>query len=108
LHVQIVAGAMLSSKKNNHSQYLVISILGQSVLYLSLWLWNEYVASYMTLILPALILIILILALIADWIEPSRIPGWYYKLMIISIVIPVLIGVVFYFINDGKIGWLME
>ncbi|HZV68362.1 MAG TPA: hypothetical protein VFG10_02430 [Saprospiraceae bacterium] len=99
---------MLSSKKNNHNQFLVISILGQSVLYLSLWLWNEYVASYMTLIFPVLILIILILALIADWIEPSRIPGWYYAVMIISILIPVLIGGVFYYINDGKIGWLIE
>ncbi len=86
----------------------MIIILGQAVTYLSIWLWNEYVASYITLIFPIMILIILILALIADWIEPSRIPGWYYKVMIISILIPVIIGAVFYYINDGRIGWLTE
>lgn len=86
----------------------MIIILGQAVAYLSIWLWNEYVASYITLIFPIMIFIILILALIADWIEPSRIPGWYYKVMLISILIPVIIGAVFYYINDGRIGWLME
>ncbi len=99
---------MFSSGKGlNQTQFWII-ILSQAVIYLSIWLWNEYVASYITLIFPAMILVILVLGLIADWIEPSRIPGWYYKIMIISIVIPVLIGVVFYFINDGKIGWLIK
>ena len=97
---------MFSSPKHlTGTQYWII-ILVQAVIYLSLWLWNEYVASYITLIFPSIILVVLILAKIADWIEPSRIPGWYYLLMLISIVIPVFIGVVFYLINSGKIGWL--
>ena len=85
---------------------VLIVLLFEAVLYSALWLWNEYVASYITLIFPAMILIILILASIADWIEPSRIPGWYYLVMIASIIIPLIIGAVFYFINDGKIDWL--
>lgn len=99
---------MFSSKQGQQNQYMVIIILGQAVIYLSLWLWNEYVASYISLIFPIMIFIILILALIADWIEPSRIPGWYYKVMIISIIIPIIIGAVFYYINNGQIGWLNE
>ncbi len=99
---------MFSFKLNPKNQYLWILILGQAVVYLSIWLWNEYVASYITLIFPLMILVILLLSLIADWIEPSRIPGWYYIVMIFSIIIPVLIGSVFYYINDGKIGWLIE
>ncbi len=99
---------MFSSGRGLSRTQFWIIILSQAVIYLSIWLWDEYVASYITLIFPAMILVILILGLIADWIEPSRIPGWYYKIMIISIIIPVVIGVVFYYINDGRIGWLMK
>jgi hypothetical protein len=83
-----------------------IVLLSEAVLYSTLWLWNEYVASYITLVFPAMVLVILILASIADWIEPSRIPGWYYLVMIASILIPLIIAAVFYFINDGKIDWI--
>jgi len=99
---------MFSSHKGVNNQYFLIIILAQAVIYLSLWLWDEYVASYVTLIFPAMIFVILILAGIADLIEPSRISRSYYKLMIISILIPIIIGIVFYYINDGHIGWLIE
>src|SRR4030095_13733664 len=97
---------MISKQKDGKNHHFSIIVLSQAVIYLSIWLWNEYVASYISLIFPSMILVILVLALIADWIEPSRIPRWYYILMLISIFIPVIIGAVFYFINDGNIAWL--
>ena len=87
------------------NQLLIISLL-QCVIYSGIWLWNEYVASYLTIIFPIMILLILILSAIADWIEPSRIPGWYYKLMIISILIPLLIGTIFYVLYEGRMDWM--
>ncbi|MEP6645668.1 MAG: hypothetical protein ABJC12_01145 [Saprospiraceae bacterium] len=99
---------MLSSKQDSNHRYIWIVVLGQAVIYLALWLWNEYVASYLTLIFPALIFVILILSLIADWIEPARIPGWYYMVMLLSIAIPLIIGALFYFINGGNISWLRQ
>jgi|SRR5687767_7360314 len=87
------------------NQLLIISLL-QCVIYSGIWLWNEYVASYLTIIFPIMILLILILSAIADWIEPSRIPGWYYKLIVISILIPLLIGTIFYVLDEGKMDWL--
>ena len=85
---------------------LAIILLLQAVIYSGLWLWNEYVAVYLTLIFPGMILVILIIAGIADLIEPSRIPGWYYGLMIVSIVTPLLIGAVFYYMYEGRLDWL--
>src|SRR5690606_34185558 len=85
---------------------LAIIALAQAVLYAGLWLWNEYVASYMTLILPSVLLVLLILSLIADWIEPSRIPRWYLKVMLISILVPVLTGIALYLIYGGRLDWL--
>jgi hypothetical protein len=99
---------MLSSDKGLSPTHFWTIVLGQAVIYLSIWLWDEYVASYITLIFPAMILVILVLGLLADWIEPARVPGWYYKVMVISIIIPVLIGLVFYYINGGRIGWLVQ
>ena len=87
------------------NQLLIISLL-QCVIYSGIWLWNEYVASYLTIIFPIMILLILILSAIADWIEPSGIPGWYYKLIVISILIPLLIGTIFYVLDEGKMDWL--
>jgi len=96
--------------KNNPSSEthlnLAIVILLQAVVYAGLWLWDEYVASYLTLIFPGIVLVVLLIAFLADLIEPSRIPKWYYGLMIISILVPLLIGALFYFIYEGRLEWL--
>lgn len=86
---------------------LVIVVLLQAVIYACVWLWNEYVAVYLTLIFTGLIFVILVLGTIADLIEPSRIPGWYYGLMIISIITPLVIGTIFYFLYEGRLDWLI-
>lgn len=86
---------------------LAIILLLQAVVYSGLWLWNEYVAVYLTLIFPGMILVILIIAAIADLIEPSRIPGWYYGLMIVSIITPLMIGALFYYLYEGRLDWLV-
>lgn len=86
---------------------LTIIILIQAIVFSSLWLWNEYVASYLTLIFPGIFLFLLILAGISDLIEPSRMPGWYYGLMIVSILVPLFIGAVFFFLSEGKMDWLV-
>ena len=83
----------------------IISLL-QAVIYAVIWLWNEYVATYITIIFPVMILLILLLSAIAEWIEPSRIPRWYYQLMLISVVIPILIGAIFYILYGGRFDFL--
>lgn len=99
--------ATIAAKQQDEKHFsLAIIGLAQAVLYAVLWLWNEYVASYMTLILPSVLLVLLILSLIADWIEPSRIPRWYLKVMLISILVPVLTGVAIYLIYGGRLDWL--
>lgn len=96
----------MQNAKSSNTNQLVIAGLIQGVIYCGIWLWNEYVASYITIIFPVMIALILILSAIADWIEPSRIPKWYYALMIISIVIPILVGALFYMMYGGKIEWM--
>lgn len=94
-----------ASRGDTHLNLIIIALM-QAILYTGIWMWDEYVASYLTLVFPAVILFVLIIAFIADLIEPSRIPGWYYGLMIISILIPIFIGAVFYYFNEGVFAWL--
>jgi hypothetical protein len=85
---------------------LLIVALVECVIFTAVWLWNEYVATYATIILPGVMFVILVLSLIADWIEPSRIPRWYYYVMGISIIIPLEIGMLFMYIYQGNMDWL--
>ena|SRR5688572_4062718 len=97
---------MSSNGRESAGNKLFIIGLAQAVIYCLIWLWHEYVATYITIIFPVMILLILMLSSIAEWIEPSRIPRWYYKLMIISAIIPVLIGAIFYFLYKGRFDFL--
>ena len=103
---QLVPESMKSEQPKEIHTHLGIVVLLQAVIYTGLWLWNEYVASYLSLIFPGVMLVILLIAFIADLIEPSRIPGWYYGLMIASIIIPILIGIIFYYLYGGRLDWL--
>jgi len=97
----------MSAKESSHvPTNLLIVALAQCVIFTAAWIWNEYVATYATIILPGVMLVILLLSLIADWIEPSRIPKWYYAIMVITILIPVVIGMFFMYIYHGKLSWL--
>jgi hypothetical protein len=78
----------------------------QIILYSVLWLVDEYIATFMCITIPIIVLVILAVSLMAEFFEPSRISRKYFWIMTISIVAPVLVGLVFYLMYDGKLEWL--
>jgi hypothetical protein len=80
----------------------------QLIFYGLIWLWDEFVASYICLIFPVIIAAILLISWIADLIEPARVGGRYYLFMIVSIIAPVVVAAFFFFIFDGDVAWLRE
>jgi hypothetical protein len=54
----------------------------QAILYLILWLWNDYAATIFSLSFAAIAFFILIIALIAEVIEPSKVPRKYFYVML--------------------------
>jgi hypothetical protein len=78
----------------------------QVILYTVIWLMNDYVASYMSVVIPAICLVILLIALIAEYIEPSGISRKYFWFMGISVITPLLVGGFFMFINRGYLEWM--
>ena len=101
-------GSCLMSSKNPTTlpSNMLIVALGECIIFCVVWLWDEYVATYATIILPGVMAIILLLSLIADWIEPARIPKWYYYIMVISILIPLVVGMFFVYIDGGNLSWM--
>ena len=78
----------------------------EAVIYIVLWLWNEYIATIMTLAFAFIAFFILVVSLISESIERSKVPRWYFTYMAISIVTPLVIGAFFYALNKGNFGWM--
>ena len=85
---------------------LIIEIgLGQVALYLLLWLWNEYNASLFSLVFGAIFLFLLVISAIAEFIEPSKVPRWYFGFMAVSVAAPLLAALIYVAIN-GRPEWM--
>lgn len=82
-------------------------LLIETVIYLALWLYDDYLASLLTLILGGICLAILIISLLVELVERSKVPRWYYYFMAASVLAPILAGVV-YFLISGELNWVVN
>ena len=80
----------------------------QFIIYGVLWLWDEYLASLLTLVFTAISIFILAISLMAELIEPSKVPRWYFYSMIVSIIAPILAAIVFVYFVGMDFEWLTE
>lgn len=79
----------------------------ETVIYLVLWLVNDYLASMISLILACICLAILLLSLLIELVERSKVPRWYYFFMAASVLAPILSGLIYYFIS-GQLNWVVN
>jgi hypothetical protein len=71
--------------------------------WLAFWLYNDYLALLLTIILTVIVFAVLIIALISEWIERSKVPRRYFSVMAVSVLAPVLSAVVYVIVLGGKI-----
>lgn len=64
------------------------------IVWQALWLLDDYIALLLTLILTAIVSAILIIALIAERIERSRVPRKYFLIMAVSAAAPVVAALI--------------
>lgn len=55
-----------------------------------LWLFNDYLATLLTLIIGAIVFAVLVIALISEAIERSKVPRRYFWVMAVSVLAPLL------------------
>jgi hypothetical protein len=78
----------------------------QFVLYIGLWLINDYAATLVSVIFIVINAAVLLVAGISELIEPSKVPRSYYIFMAVSILAPLLAGILFLTIIGGDLNWL--
>jgi hypothetical protein len=78
----------------------------QAMFYIILWLWNDHAATILTLSFAAIALFILVISLIAEIIDRSKVPSWYFWVMAISILTPLIIGAFFLTLKNGTLDWM--
>lgn len=80
----------------------------EAIAFTGLWIINEYIATLLTFIAVPIFGGILIISLIAEKIERSRIPREYFFMMAGLTIIPILIFLGIFIFNGGTSfdwGW---
>ncbi len=76
------------------------------VVWLGLWLLSDYIATLLTFIIGAIVSAVLLIALMAEVIERSKVPRRYFYVMLLSIIAPVVSAILYLFIFGGKLAFL--
>jgi len=72
------------------------------VVWLGLWLLNDYLATLLTFILGAIVSAVLIIALISEGIERSKVPRKYFLVMVLSVLAPIVSAVLYMLLFGAK------
>lgn len=76
------------------------------VCYLGLWLINDYIAALLTLIVGAIVSAVLIIALISEVIERSKVPKKYFQIMALSVLAMVISALIYVALFGGQLEFL--
>ena len=83
------------------------SMLLQFVIYFLMWQYDAYLGSVVSIIFGSIAFFILVVSIIVELIEPSRVPRWYYSQMTVAILAPIAAFVIF-MASGGDLYWLNE
>lgn len=76
--------------------------------WLALWLIDDYMATLLTLILTAIVFAVLVIALLSELIERSKVPRKYFWVMGLSVLAPVVAAALYLVIFGGRLGFLSD
>ncbi len=85
---------------------LIEFILIQLIVYTAIWMLSEYIGFFITLTFPVLVTAVLLISLIAEWIEPSRVPRLFFKFLFAAILTPLIVLAFFTALHNGHWGWM--
>lgn len=76
------------------------------IIFSLLWLWDDYIASMLTVVFSFIFFFILVISLMVELVERSKVPGWYFTFMTVSIFAPMTAALVFIFFMGADFEWL--
>ncbi len=81
------------------------AFLIQIAIYLLIWLWDDYLATILSLVLGAISLSLYILSYLVELVDQSKVPRVYYRLMLLSFLAPLIGGILGILLRNG-LSWL--
>ncbi|GJM34863.1 MAG: hypothetical protein DHS20C18_38640 [Saprospiraceae bacterium] len=82
-------------------------LLVEIIVYILLWIVNDYLASMLSLILAGICLMVLLFSLAAELIEKSNVPRWFFSMLVVSVLAPLIAAALFIGFS-GPPSWLLE
>ncbi len=76
-------------------------LLIEVVIYLIIWVANDYMAAMLSLIFGGIFLLILLASLAMELVERSKVPRLYFTFMWLSVLAPVIAAILYFLINRG-------
>jgi len=84
---------------------LIEIFLLQVIGYAALWLISDYTATLVTILFPIIFFSLLMLSLLSELVQKSKVPKWYYWFMGISIFAPIFTALIFILILGVDFNW---
>lgn len=81
-------------------------LLAECILFSLVWLWHDYIAKFLTLLIPMICAGVLIVSLIAEFLDRSKVSRFYYLAMGISVLSPILVAL--FMILSGFATWSFD
>lgn len=78
----------------------------ESVVWFGIWLTDEYIATLLTLIVGAIVFSVLTIALIAEWLDRSRVPRRYFWVMGVSVLSTIFSAALYAVVMGGWVDYL--
>ena len=90
----------------SHRLILLEVAISEAILLVILWLFNDYLATLLSWIIPVLCIGILGVSLIVEWVEKSSVPRWYYWLLVVIFLVPLVVFLFFFTLKQGQLEWM--
>ena len=86
---------------------LIEIFLLQLICWMALWLINDFLATILTLCIGAVVFSVLLVALLAEFVERSKVPRQYFLIMFASFFAILLAAMLYAVIFKGKYDFLI-
>ncbi len=83
-------------------------LLIEIIIYILLWFANDFLATMLTVIQAGLCLLVLLFSGVAELIEKSNVPRWFYNILWVSIVAPIIAAALYIGLTGGLPSWIYE
>lgn len=83
-------------------------LLLEAIFFTILWIVDDYVALILTIALTAIIGAVLIISVVSEQIERSKVPKSFFWTLFWAVFPPFIIAIIYYQVIEGHYTWLQE